>query len=53
MCLCCIHGLWTFPLTVSDGLHTEAKKSMQKVHYVVERILVDVLFHGLPELHFI
>lgn len=45
--------MWLCLLTVCDGLHTEAKESMQEVHYVVERVLVDVLFHSLPELHFI
>lgn len=40
-------------LTVSDGLHAEAQQCMQEVHYVIERIFVDVLAHCLSKLHLV
>lgn len=40
-------------LTVSDGLHAEAQQCVQEVHNVIERVFVDILAHGLPELHLV
>ena len=40
-------------LTVGDGLHAEAQECVQEVHDVVERVLVDVVPHGLTELQLV
>ena len=40
-------------LTVGNGLHAEAQEGVQEVHDVVQRVLVDVVPHGLTELELV
>lgn len=51
---CSIGGVLQPPgLTVGHRLHAEAQQGVQKVHDVVQGVLVHILPHGLAELQLV